>query len=45
MEYDRDLLLRAMCTDPIINNIGDARNIMEELLETERDALSPEWFR
>ncbi len=44
VECDRDLLLRAMCTDPIVNNIGDAKRIMEELLGAERDALSPAWF-
>jgi alpha-galactosidase len=45
VECDRDLLLRALCTDPIVNNIGDAKNIMEELLEAERDALAKEWFK
>ena len=45
VECDRDLLLRALCTDPIVNNIGDAKNIMEELLEAERDAVSPNWFK
>lgn len=44
-ECSRDLLLRALCTDPIVNNIGDARNIMEELLEAERDALPAKWFK
>ena len=43
-ECDRDLLLRAMCTDPIVNNIGDAKGIMNDLLEAERDALSERWF-
>lgn len=38
-------LLKAMCTDPIINNIGDARNIMNELLEAEREALPAEWYK
>ena len=44
VECDRDLLFRALCTDPIVNNIGDAKNIMNELLEAERDALDPRWF-
>ena len=44
VECDRDLLYRAMCTDPIINNLGDAKKIMEGLLEAERDALSKKWF-
>jgi alpha-galactosidase len=42
---DRETLLRAMCTDPIINNIGDARNIMNELLELEREHLSEAWYK
>ena len=41
---DRQTLLKAMCTDPIINNIGDARNIMNELLELEREALPAKWY-
>lgn len=41
---DRRTLLKAMCTDPIINNIGDAKNIMNELLEAERDGLPAQWF-
>ncbi len=44
VEHDRDLLLRALCTDPIVNNIGDAKKIMEELLEAERDALDEAWY-
>lgn len=45
VECDRALLLRALCTDPIVNNLGDAKHMMEELLEAERDALSEKWFR
>ncbi len=41
---DRKILLRAMATDPIINNLGDAKNIMNELLEAERDHLPEAWF-
>lgn len=41
---DKNILLRAMCTDPIINNIEDARHIMKELLELERDYLPREWY-
>ncbi len=44
VEYDRGILLRAMMTDPIVNNIEDAKKIMEELLEAERDALPGKWF-
>ncbi len=42
---DHQTLLKAMCTDPIINNIGDARNIMNELLELEREALPAKWYK
>lgn len=42
---DRGTLLKAMCTDPIVNNIGDARNIMNELLIAEKDALPAKWFK
>lgn len=41
---DRELLLRALCTDPIVNNIGDARRIMDDLLDAERDILPPAWY-
>lgn len=43
VEFDRDILLRALATDPIIQNIGDARAVMNELLEEEMDALPKEW--
>lgn len=42
---DRAILLRALATDPIINNLSDARHIMTELLEAEKDHLDPRWFR
>jgi len=42
---DRAVLLRALATDPIINNLSDARHIMAELLEAEKDHLDPRWFR
>jgi alpha-galactosidase len=41
---DRAILRRAMLTDPICNNIGDADNCICELLEAERDALPSYWF-
>lgn len=44
VECDRDILLRAMMTDPIVNNIEDAKKIIEELLEAEQDALPGKWF-
>ena len=42
---DRDVLLRALVTDPIVNSISDARRIMDELLEKERPNLDPRWYR
>jgi len=41
---DRDLLLRAFACDPIVNNLADARAMIAELLEAERDALPAGWF-
>ncbi|NLF93266.1 MAG: glycoside hydrolase family 4, partial [Oligosphaeraceae bacterium] len=41
---DRQVLLRAMMTDPLVNNIGDAKNIIAELLEGEREHLPQAWF-
>jgi len=40
---DRQILLQAMLVDPIINNIADARNCMEELLEAQSDVLPDGW--
>jgi alpha-galactosidase len=45
VQCDRGLLLRALATDPIVNNLSDAKKIMEELLVIERDALPAGWFR
>jgi len=42
---DRATLLRALATDPIVNNLSDARHIMAELFEAEKDHLDPRWFR
>ena len=42
--YDRDVLLRALATDPIINNLSDARAVMADLFEAERDILRPQWY-
>lgn len=42
---DTHLLLRAMLVDPIINNIEDARAIVAEALERQRDALPDNWYR
>ena len=41
---DRDILLRAMLTDPIINNCGDAEDIVDELLAQQRDILPSAWY-
>ena len=42
---DRAILRRAMLTDPICNNIGDADNCIADLLEEEREALPDYWYR
>ncbi len=42
---DRKILLRALAIDPLVNNLSDAKHIMEELLEAERDHLPAGWFR
>ena len=41
---DHKLLLRAIMTDPLVNNIGDAKMIIKELLEIEKDILPPKWY-
>jgi alpha-galactosidase/6-phospho-beta-glucosidase family protein len=41
---DHNILLRAMMTDPLVNNIGDARMIIKELLEIEKDILPAKWY-
>lgn len=41
----RAVLLRAMLTDPICNNIGDAKACISALLEAERESLPGFWFR
>ncbi len=45
VECDRDILLRAFMTDPIINSISDGKKIMEELLEAEKDTLPAQWYK
>ena len=42
---DRATLRRAMLTDPICNNIGDADACIGDLLEAEREALPACWFK
>ena len=41
---DRDLLRRAMVTDPLTTSLGDAEAIAAELLEREREVLPEYWF-
>ncbi len=40
----RDLLRRAMLTDPLAVSIVDSDAIIDELLEAEKDALPKQWF-
>jgi alpha-galactosidase len=42
---DREILLRAMMVDPIVNNIEDGKRIMEELLEQEKYILPEKWYK
>ena len=42
---DKKTLFKAMMTDPITNNIGDATMIMEELLAAEKSALPELWYK
>jgi len=42
---DRAILRRAMLTDPICNNIGDADECLDEFFKLERDALPAYWFK
>jgi alpha-galactosidase/6-phospho-beta-glucosidase family protein len=41
---DRALLRRAMLTDPLCNNIGDADACIKDLLAAERDGLPSYWY-
>lgn len=41
---DRAILRRAMLTDPICNNIGDADACIKDLLAAEKDALPAYWY-
>ena len=45
VRQDRNLLRRAMLTDPIVNSIPDAEAIINELMAAEREALPAGWFR
>ena len=41
---DRALLRRPFLTDPLTHSIGDTDALIEELLDKQRDAVSPDWF-
>lgn len=42
---DRAVLRRAMLTDPIVNNVGDADACISDLLDAERDGLPSCWYK
>ena len=42
---DRAILRRAMLTDPICNNIGDADACLRDFFKAERDVLPAYWFK
>jgi alpha-galactosidase len=42
--FDRGLVLRALAADPLTVNLGDARRIMNELFEVEREHLDDRWY-
>jgi len=44
VHHDRKLLYRALASDPIVNNLSDAKAIILELLEAEREYLPAEWY-
>jgi alpha-galactosidase len=44
VECSREKLRRAMLTDPLVNSIADADQIINELLELERDILPEHWY-
>ena len=44
MTGSRETLLRAMMTDPLCNNIEDAKACISALLEAEREALPGFWY-
>ncbi len=39
MQRDRDLLVRALSIDPLVNSIATARVVIDELFDREKDAL------
>jgi alpha-galactosidase len=41
LKKDRDLLLRALCTDPIVPSMATAKAVLKDLYEAEKEALEP----
>lgn len=44
VQRSREKLRRAMLTDPLVSSIADSDQIIEELLELEKEALPKDWF-
>lgn len=44
VKADRNLLLRALLTDPIVPSVADAKEMIAEVLEEERAALPAAWY-
>lgn len=42
---DRNILRRAMLTDPLVSSLADTDTIIADLLAAERDALPEGWFK
>ncbi|MBD2846482.1 glycoside hydrolase family 4 [Paenibacillus sp. IB182496] len=45
VEQDYGKLRRAMMTDPLVNSIADADQIIRELLEAEREIIPAAWYK
>jgi alpha-galactosidase/6-phospho-beta-glucosidase family protein len=45
VSMERDDLLRAFACDPLTQSLSDAKSLMEELLEAEKDVLPAGWFQ
>ena len=41
---DRDLLRRALLTDPLTNSIADTEALIEDLLDAEREVIPQHWY-
>jgi alpha-galactosidase len=44
VEGSREMLRRAMLTDPLVNSIVDADQIIKELIELEKDMIPDHWY-